>query len=96
MRLTRNDIFITGGVALGLFVLARSKPKATPTSVPDDLQPNYDPAQPNELDGFGDITWVGDYGYFQGGYIDPSGAVIYTGQVEELPWYLSWGAGWLF
>ena len=87
---------LLGAAALVVLVVTRSKPRPLVTASDDALQPNYDPAEPNHVDGFGDVTWVGDYGYFNGGYIEPSGTVVYTGQVEELPWYLSWGAGWLF
>ena len=36
---------------------------------------------------------VGDYVYFAGGYIDPAGNIVYTGDATPAPWYLTWFVG---
>ena len=97
----RQKLLFGGGLAVALVLAKRitkaGQSPAGPTDPPDGPPPpSFEPGTNPSLDGVGDITWVGGYGYFQGGSIDPSGHVTYTGQVEELPWYLSWGAGWLF
>jgi hypothetical protein len=93
-----KELLALAVVALLLFVVKRSRQKAptAPPPVDDVLEPNFDPMTPDHIDGFGDVTWIGDTGYFQGGYVDLDGNVTYTGAAGELPWYLSWGAGWLF
>ena len=48
------------------------------------------------LDPDAEYVDVGGVIYFDGGYITPDGSTVYTGAAGSLPWYLTWGVGWLF
>lgn len=40
-----------------------------------------------------EVLESGGYLYFSGGYVTPDGDVVYTGQAEPAPWYLTWFVG---
>ena len=80
------------GLTLLFIAYVRSRHKVFNALPGNHFTPGENPA----LDGIGNSTENGGYTYFAGGYVTPDGNVIYTGQAETLPWYLTWGAGWLF